>query len=280
MPTRRTTITAALTALGLAATALLVSAAPSQGDSGGPPPVQAPPAVTALALAPAQTSTSFVPVTPCRIVDTRHGGGPLAKSSTRTFAVSGTTGFTGQGGKATGCGVPASATAVAASFTAVKPTKKGSLRAYAGGAANPGTATVSYVKKQSATAGATIAIRPANNQALTVANKGGPANLLVDVTGYYVPPMHGMVAPGGSIYAGSSRIVSATNSSPGIYQVTFDSPITYCTPLVDTYNAGAGIYGAAYAFSGNTATVFTWYLDATTHAEKLYNFYFYIAIVC
>ena len=80
--------------------------------------------------------------------------------------------------------------------------------------------------------------------------------------------------------AGSGSILSATNPSAGVSAVTFDRDITYCTPMVDTYNAGSGVYGAAYAFAGNSATVFTWYLNSTTHAEVPYSFYFYIDVVC
>lgn len=68
----------------------------------------------------------------------------------------------------------------------------------------------------------------------------------------YMPRMHGMVSPGGAIYAGSPSLLSATNPSPGVYTVTFDRDITYCTPIVDPYNAGLGVYGAAWAFSANT----------------------------
>lgn len=123
-------------------------------------------------------------------------------------------------------------------------------------------------------------LRPGTGTAITVKNYTSTTHVVLDVSGYYMPKMHGLVAPGGTIYAGSGSILSATNPSAGVYSVTFDRNITYCTPMVDTYNAGAGIYGAAYAFSGNTASVFTWYLNSTTHVEVPYSFYFYIEVVC
>ena len=74
--------------------------------------------------------------------------------------------------------------------------------------------------------------------------------------------------------------MSATNPSPGVYQVRFDGSILYCTPMINTYNAGPAIYGAAYALSNDTATVYTWYLSSTTHVEVSYSFYFYIYLAC
>lgn len=279
--TRSPALSVALAVLALVATSFLVGPSARAGDPSAPPR-ESPPAqnLDAMALATAQTNTLFVGITPCRIVDTRKAGGRLGKNAVRTFVVAGTTGFSAQGGAAGGCGIPASATAVAASLTSVKPKKNGYLRAWPATAAEPGTTSVSYVKKQSTTAGSTLAVTPGAAGALKVRNTGGPTDLTVDVTGYYLPQMHGMVAPGGPIYAGSSRIVSATNPSAGVYQVTFDGPITYCTPMVDTYNAGSGVYGAAYAFSGSTATVYTWYISSTTHVEVPYSFYFYISVVC
>jgi hypothetical protein len=36
----------------------------------------------------------FTPITPCRIVDTRSGGGPLTVNTVRSFYATGTSGFT------------------------------------------------------------------------------------------------------------------------------------------------------------------------------------------
>jgi hypothetical protein len=238
---------------------------------------------------PAQTNNLYVPITPCRVVDTRLAGGKFVSGTTRTYLIAGTTGFAAQGGNASGCGIPPAATAVAANLTANGPSVGGYLRAWPSTISTEPNATVlTYLAGPGNISGATLSIAPGVAQSLTVRNHSGTTDLVIDVTGYYEPQMHGMVSPSSTsdsthnapIFAGSSRIVSATNPSTGVYVVTFDSTITYCTPIVDTYNAGSGIYGAAYAFSGNTATVFTWYLSATTHVETLYSYYFYITVVC
>ena len=71
------------------------------------------------------SESRYVAVTPCRIIDTRNGAGvnntPFSALQTRTFSVGGTTGFTAQGGKSGGCGIPVGAVGVAATLTAAEP---------------------------------------------------------------------------------------------------------------------------------------------------------------
>jgi hypothetical protein len=172
------------------------------------------------------------------------------------------------------------------SITAVGPSAGGWMLAYPAGSAMPNASVLNYNGGLTTNSGATVPIKPNANPGLTITNYGGDTDLIIDVSGYYAPQMHGMVSPATSpstdapIYSGTSRIVSATNPSAGVYLVTFDTDITYCTPVVQTYNAGAGVYGVAYNFNGNVARVNTWYLSATTHVEVMYSFYFYIEVVC
>ena len=70
----------------------------------------------------------YVAITPCRLADTRVMGGDYTNLQVRSMNVSGTVGFPAQGGKAGGCGIPATATAIAASMTAISPTGKGFVR--------------------------------------------------------------------------------------------------------------------------------------------------------
>ena len=72
----------------------------------------------------------YTPVSPCRIIDTREAGGPIAGGDTRNFVVVGTTGFGSQGGHTGGCGIPEDATSVMINFIAVAPVTTGHLRAW------------------------------------------------------------------------------------------------------------------------------------------------------
>ncbi len=73
----------------------------------------------------------FTPVVPCRIVDTRLGGGVMVGGTARPFFVAGTSGFPTQGGTTGGCHVPVGATAAVLNIVAVTPGGPGNLRAYA-----------------------------------------------------------------------------------------------------------------------------------------------------
>jgi hypothetical protein len=168
---------------------------------------------------------------------------------------------------------------VALNAAVVSPSTKGSLKIWQTGLAEP-TGTFLYYGSFTMSGNGVVALPSGAQAGITVKNFTSTTNLVVDVTGYYMPQLHGLVAPGGSIYSGSPSLLSATNPSAGVYTVTFDRNITYCTPIVDTYNAGPGVYGAAYAFSSNSATVFTWYLSSTTHQEVPFSFHFYIDVVC
>ncbi len=89
----------------------------------------------------ATSGSIFVPVTPCRIVDTRlAAAGALVPGTARSFVVGGSNAalFAAQGGNTSGCGVP-QGTAVAAfvNFVAVSPTGPGNLRTWAYAASLP-----------------------------------------------------------------------------------------------------------------------------------------------
>ena len=116
---------AAAVAVALATVSLLAPAARAQPRS-----------LTARAVGDVDQDLVFVPVRPCRVIDTRLAGGPLAPGEERQFVISGTVGFEAQGGTPGGCGVPRSAivrgaTAVALNLVAVNPQGPGNLRAWA-----------------------------------------------------------------------------------------------------------------------------------------------------
>jgi hypothetical protein len=88
----------------------------------------------------------------------------------------------------------------------------------------------------------------------------------------------GMVDPNGGIFAGSSRLVSATHTGLGTYTVTVDSDVSYCTPTVTAYSGY--VFASAYNFNGTAVQVTLWYLDSTTHLPTGYDGYFYLTVNC
>ena len=228
---------------------------------------------------PSQSESVYVAITPCRILDTRNGGGKFNNGTTRNFYVGGTFGFAPQGGHSGGCGIPIGATAIAASIGAVNSAANGYLVAWPQNLSKPNASNLNYTRGQPIASGGNITIQKNSAFSLKIFNFGGPTDVFMDVTGYYAQQMQGMIASDGSIYSGTDRILSATVINPGVFRVTFDTDVSYCTPQIDTYS-GKGVYGSAYTFAGTSVYVYTWYISGTTHLEVNNSYYFYITVTC
>jgi hypothetical protein len=227
---------------------------------------------------PARPDSVYVPVKDCRIVNTSAAGGKIPNGGTRSFYVVGSAGFTAQGGQSGGCGIPVTATAISARVSSVSASGNGSFAVYPTGTPD-GYGTLYYAKGVNVTTGATLQLGPGTGKVLTARNTLGPAHLVINVNGYYDEQIGGMITPSGTVYSGSNHIVSASVVSTGVYRVTLDRDVSYCTPMVDTYS-GRGVYGSAYAFAGTSVYVYTWYISSSTHLEVANNYYFYLTVTC
>ncbi|CAN5660718.1 hypothetical protein BH10ACT1_BH10ACT1_25650 [soil metagenome] len=149
----------------------------------------------------APAASVYVPITPCRIIDTRsNSGGPLRPGTQRSFQVSGSSPrFAAQGGRSGGCGVPAGATAVEASVSAVAPTGVGYFRAWPTGAAPPNATFLNYSTGKGTTNTGSIALAAAGVRDVTILNAGARSHYVVDLQGYYVDPVAFPLDPG-SVY--------------------------------------------------------------------------------
>ncbi|MEO6989869.1 MAG: reprolysin-like metallopeptidase [Aquihabitans sp.] len=129
----------------------------------------------------------YASITPCRVVDTRSAGGMFSPGATRTFQVAGGGAvFVGQGGRPGGCNVPADASAVEATITAVGPGAGGFARVYPAGTAMPGATFINYVRGQSIGNTGTIPIATTGSNAdLTLSNFGGTTHYVIDIQGYF-----------------------------------------------------------------------------------------------
>lgn len=142
------------------------------------------------AFGDADADLLFVPVTPCRLLDTRVAGGAIAANSTRGFDVTAVSNYSFQGGDASNCGVgdKGSFAAAVINFTVVTPSAAGYITAFPFGGTQPLAATVNY------TAGD---IR--GNLATVKLDQGAAANemsvytfaqthLVADIVGYFRNP--------------------------------------------------------------------------------------------
>jgi hypothetical protein len=124
---------------------------------------------------------AFYPVTPCRVADTRAGGGKagdygppsLAAGGTRTMSL-----------PASGCGVPFNALAFALNVTAVPRGVLSYITTWPGGQAQPLASTLNSFDGQVV---ANAAIVPAGVNGGVSFFASDATDLVVDVTGYFAP---------------------------------------------------------------------------------------------
>jgi hypothetical protein len=198
----------------------------------------------------------FVPIVPCRILDTRQAtAGRLQLSSTRTIDVRGNEITFGiQGGNPGGCGIPNAATAIEATITAVD-AGSGFLRAWPANLAQPNATFMNYGPGLNVSNTGTITLCGytgggcVGNQDLNLRAYGSATHLVIDVAGYYVPPMSAVVNFNGAL-SRNSRAVASVRGAVGAYTVTFDRSVDACTYFTNAGNlAGAPQAGMVTATS-------------------------------
>ena len=188
----------------------------------------------------ATVSSSFVPIVPCRLVDTRAGslqgtrGTPLGFAETVTFAVWGTNGS---------CTIPNTATGIASNVTAVGASAATFLTVFPADASQPTTSNLNPAPGQPPTPNqVTVGLSAAG--AVKVFNNAGTLDLIVDIVGYYEPSTAGPQGPqgpqgvqgltGGQGLTGLTGVQGAT----GVSGPTFGRQITALATLDSTGNVG------------------------------------------
>ncbi|MFW5473999.1 hypothetical protein ACOCJ5_11890 [Knoellia sp. CPCC 206450] len=211
--------------LGALATILAAGGAAAQSAS-SPNPTPSGNRGPALSIVPPGSPGSdfvFHAVAPCRILDTRYGGGPL-HNATRTFSAR--TGLAAQGGNAAGCGIPTNAEAVQVNLGAVPVTSGGYVQGWETGQPQPLASLLNF----GVAAIANMVTMPLNGSEQFNLRVTGKANVFADVAGYYTKPAYVAVSPSGTIYTGiASGVVSVTKTSTGNYDVVFDRNVAKCS---------------------------------------------------
>jgi hypothetical protein len=124
-----------------------------------------------------QPPLQFVPVTPCRIADTRNatgafGGPELAAAAARTFNV-----------PQSGCGIPSTAVAYSLNVTVVPIASLGYLSIWPAGAAQPVVSTLNSDGRVKANA----TITPAGTNGGVSVFASDATQFILDIDGYFVP---------------------------------------------------------------------------------------------
>ncbi len=132
--------------------------------------------LTASASSTPDSGLRFVPVTPCRVADTRNadgafGGPSLGAAETRSFAIP-------QGS----CGIPATAQAYSLNVTVVPEDFLGYLALWPTGQTQP---TVSTLNSYGGTVVANAAIVPAGTGGAVSVYVTNPTDVILDINGYF-----------------------------------------------------------------------------------------------
>jgi len=170
---------------------LMFVGSPSVAAAGASPP-SGPPPVSSLA-----GDASFVPITPCRAVDTRQSffGFPIDAGEEPAFSVRGFLAL--QGGAFDGCGIPDEAVAVEATATAIDASGNGWLRVWDYGSLEPSATFLNYGAGRNISNTGTFPILTPGDGGpdLQAKNYGATAHFTIDINGYFVAGVAGSFTP-------------------------------------------------------------------------------------
>jgi len=223
----------------------------------------------------ANRENTYVPVTPCRIVDGRQALGVIPAGGNRSYEVRGTTGFVPQGGKSGGCGIPTYATAVTFSVTVVDPEGSGFLRGWPQGQGEPNATLMNFTGGVSQTTTAPLTLG-ATTEAKDIRFKsyGNDAMLVIDVQGFYAPQIQGHVNLNGTLGETTSRVLSVSRPATGSYTAVMDRDVDDCSATASP--DGSGNYLISAVPNGNEVDFYAYDADAGT----LVNIFFSFHVTC
>jgi hypothetical protein len=123
--------------------------------------------------------STFVAITPCRLLDTRNAAGPyggpiLASGASRTYDFN----------SGPCAGIPENISAYSLNVVAVQPIGGGHVKIYPSGVAAPNVATINYMANQNI---ANAAIVPAGTDGSVVIYASQTTHVVVDINGYFIP---------------------------------------------------------------------------------------------
>lgn len=140
--------------------------------------------MSASAAEPATTSSTFVPIAPCRLLDTRPAPDNVGTRATPVGdGESFTTQVTGINGN---CTIPAGAVGISTNVAIVNPTAASFLTVHPSDVTRPLAASLNWVAGQAPTPNA-VTVQLSADGKVTFFNYDGTVDLAVDVVGYYLP---------------------------------------------------------------------------------------------
>jgi hypothetical protein len=198
--------------------------------------------------APVPTASSFVPITPCRLIDTRPApdnvgarSTPIGAGETYVATVWGTNGA---------CTIPSTATGVSLNAVAVHPTAASYLTIFPSDATRPLASNLNWVAGQAPTPNAVTAALSADGR-LGLYNLAGTVDVLVDIVGYYVPSSSGPAGPTGATGATGPAGPTGATGATGATGPAGPNGLTTVGQFTPTQIVRSGVLTcAAYSAAG------------------------------
>jgi hypothetical protein len=262
-------VAGALAVVALAGVAGATYAASQDGDEKGPSGGTQPAAIN-TALVP---EAKFVPIAPCRIMDTRNTSGKINPGTVRAFDAFGGN-LSAQGGTSSGCGIPSYAEAIEINLTAVAPAGTGWLRGAAQNSylllnPDPGTSQtlpnatlVNYSTALNASNSVTIPLCGGNGEStggflilfacsgtkefrIGAFNKA--TSVVGDATGYFVAPAFAVIdgdPAGDPVKIRSNDMGTATHTGTGVYEIATSRDLRGCAIMATGGNSNEETTGS------------------------------------
>jgi hypothetical protein len=182
-------------------------------------------------------ASTYRPMSPVRLLDTRSGNGLSGKlnaNTPRTFQI------TGRGG------VPSNAKAVTGNVTVVNSSAGWAVYLGPAPVASPSTSTINFTAGQVAGNGLTVALSATGSLSATyISSAGQTTDLVFDVTGYFTPN-----STGDTYHPMSPARLLDTRSGNGL-----SGKLTANTPRTFTVAGRGGVPSNAKAVTGNVTVV-------------------------
>ncbi len=223
----------------------------------------------------------FHPVVPCRIVDTRYGGGGIMTAgTTRDFRAIASS-YADQGGAASNCGTlgVGRISAIHVNITTTGAVGGGWLKAYPYGTPAPNASISNYSSGDDEANAMTIPISYGSFDDFTIRNDAGTTHVIVDIMGYEQPEIWADVNSSGVVDLGSRNTSSSAFAGlPGRFEVVFDRVITSCR-VSASHGSAFGTFGFVSVDyrTGNAAAVF---VETRASDGAFFNLSFSVRVDC
>ena len=215
----------------------------------------------------------------CRIGNSFGLGGPgfLPQATDRSVSVLNSASFTSQGGNgnttggnsSTGCGLPASATAVVISTSVVPRGQAGTLKVFEAGKAAADGNSVAFNTIDATTNDMIVPLRSPDTGTEITLNSSRPVDYILDVVGYFVPgPLAGSSSglDATTVNSGQTVVVSHTinTTGPGFLVTNASATVVMFSPVVVGHEAQCGL-----SLGTSIESAFSHYVSAQTTSTSV-----------